>query len=69
MRKELKEEFVSVWNECQDTLGDLDIFMEQLYCSFHSKPTKESLKEFKKIHQKIKGVLEEFLQRKKLKIS
>lgn len=69
MKKELKEEFLIAWNECQDTLRDLDIFMEQMYCSFHAKRTKESLKEFKKNHKKIKDTLNQMIQRKKLKIS
>jgi hypothetical protein len=69
MKKEIKEEFLKEWKECQDTLADLDIFMEQMYCSFNSKPTKEFIKEFKKNHRKLKDTLTQMIQRKKLKIS
>ena len=66
--KELNREFLKSWGECQNTLKDLEILTEQIYCSFHSKPSKENLSLLKKTHQKIKSLLKELIQRKKLEI-
>ena len=64
----LQEKYIKILKNCKETIGDLQILVEKEYCQFSANPTKDKLKELKKISKIMEEALTEITKRKELGI-